>query len=288
MNYNELSKAIKNLPKNYNVKVIGKTKFNRNIFAVEKILSESFSTAIFVCSMHARENITTDLVVKMIRDGVFDVVSNFNLSFILMANPDGVDLSELGVERFPKNYRKRLIKMNDNSTDFSLWKANALGVDINNNFDANFGCNIHSSVPSKQGFIGRYAGSEKETQAIMNYTKIVCPFITISYHSKGEEIYFNFFQKGNLLERDTQIAKKFADSTGYLIKNVERSSSGGYKDWCVDKLKIPALTIEVGNDSWTHPIKQDKLLEIFNQNKNVAQDLIFAYNVYCKYLNFEE
>ena len=107
--------------------------------------------------------------------------------------------------------------------------------------------------------------------------------MTISYHSKGEEIYFNFFQNKCRLERDEKIAKKFSESTGYLIKNVENVSSGGYKDWCVKKLKIPSLTIELGSDELSHPIKLDKLEEIYQKHKTIAKDIKFAYNVFKEY-----
>lgn len=282
MNYQKLLNELKTLEKKYKVKVIGKTKFNRNIFAVERTLDRSFSTAIFVCSMHARENITTDVVLEMIKQNLFDEIKDFNLAFILMANPDGVDLQCGKLSSFPQKVQEKLILINGGSRDFSMWKANACGVDLNNNFDANFGKNAHSFTPASHGFIGKHAFSEMESRAIAKYTKCKNPFITISYHTKGEEIYFNFFQTGNDLVRDEKIAKRFSGSMGYLIKNVENSSSGGYKDWCVQKLKIPALTIELGSDDLSHPIGKEHLTEIFDRNKTIAKDLIFAYNEFNK------
>lgn len=280
MDYSGLLKNLKTLGKEYKVKSIGKTKYNRKIFAVERTLNKSFSTAIFVCSMHARENIATDVVLKMITENLFAEITNFNLAFILMANPDGVDLQCGKLACFPKIVQQKLVSINGGSLDFSMWKANANGVDLNNNFDAKFNSNVHSSFPASHGYIGEYAESEMETKAIVNYTKKVKPFITISYHTKGEEIYFNFFQNGRELQRDEKIANRFSESTGYIIKNVEALSSGGYKDWCVQKLKIPALTIELGNDNLSHPIGRSHLQEIFDRNKSIAKDLIFAYNVF--------
>lgn len=282
MRYSELLERLTKIDKNYKVKVIGKTKFNRKIFAVERILNKSFSTAIFVSSIHARENITTDLIFEMIERRLFDCIKNFNLSFIVMANPDGVEIQSGNLQSFSKWRQKKLLKMNDGLNDFSLWKANAFGVDLNNNFDAKWGTNVYSKIPSSRGFVGKKPFSEKETRAIKKYTQKMNPFITISYHTKGEEIYFNFFQEKRELVRDEKIANKFADSTGYKIKNVEGVSSGGYKDWCVEKLKIPALTIEVGSDDLTHPISKKNLSEIFEKNKSIAFDLNFAYNEFEK------
>lgn len=283
MDYKSLQKKIKNYAKKYRVKVIGKSFFKRNIFAVEKIVNSSFPTAIFLCSIHARENIATDLVCKMIDDGLFENIKDFNLSFILMANPDGVELSKNGINSAPKKYKKALEDINHKSMDFSLWKANGRGVDLNNNFNANFGTNVGSYFPSSSGYVGTKPESEPETKAIVRYTKSLKTFLTISYHTKGEEIYFNFFQKGWRLKRDKMITEKFAESTGYVIKNPEMSSSGGYKDYCVQKLKIPALTIELGDDNLTHPLGENSLPEIFEKNKNVAKDLIFSYNVFKEF-----
>lgn len=285
MDFENLQKKLKNYAKNYEIKSIGKSFFGRDIFAVEKIVNSSFETAIFLCSIHAREWIATDLILKMIDEGLFEKITDFNLSFILMANPDGVELSKHGMKSAPTSCHEFLKKMNFGSLDFSLWKANGRGVDLNNNFDARFGTNVHSKIPANSGFVGEYAESEPETFAIANYTRLINPFITISYHTKGEEIYFNFFQKNECLKRDELIARRFSQSTGYAIKNPEKTSSGGYKDFCVEKLKIPALTIELASDDLKHPIDEKNLQEIFDRNKNVANDLIFSYNVFKEFKN---
>lgn len=278
MDYKLLKNKINDYKQKYNVKIIGKSVFGRNIFAVERVVNPKLSTAIFLCSIHAREHITTDLVCKMIDENLFDKITNFNLSFILMANPDGVELSTGGLQTAPFFMQSKLFKINNQKNDFSLWKANGRGVDLNNNFDANFGTNVHSMVPSASGFVGEFAESEPETQAVTAYTKSVSPFFTISYHSKGEEIYYNFFQSGKQLERDKNIAEFFASQTGYKIKNPESLSSGGYKDYCVQKLGIPAITIEVGSDSLTHPIGFEHLCEIYERHKSIASMLEYAYN----------
>lgn len=282
MDYKSLCKKVKSYKKNYNVKIIGKSYFNRKIYAVEKIINISFPTAILVASIHARENITTDLICEFLENDLFCNIKNFNLSFILMANPDGTELSVNGIKSAPKKYRKFLMGINDGN-DFSLWKANGRGVDLNNNFDANFGTNTSKVSASSSGYVGAFPESEKETKAIADYIRSINPFFCVSYHTKGEEIYFNFFQENDELVRDEIIAKKYAESTGYLIKNVEDVSSGGLKDYLVKSLKIPAITIEVGSDLYQHPIKRDKLPDIFLRNKNIANDLIFAYNIFNEF-----
>ena len=285
MDYKTLLEKIENYKTKYNVLVLGQTYLNRNIYAVEVLKNKHFSTAFLVAGIHSREHITTDLLCKMLDEKLFDEDLPFNVMLILMLNPDGVELCHGGLSSVPKKYRENLFKMNGLSEDFSLWKANAKGVDLNNNFDANFGTNIHSYIPAPSGFVGEFPESEEESKILANLTRKINPFFTISYHSKGEEIYYNFFQDKKNLKRDKMIATHFSKSTGYIIKNPEKSSSGGYKDFCISKLKIPSLTIEVGNDKLSHPISSFYLEEIFDRHKTIAKDLKFAYNIFTCYKN---
>lgn len=276
MNYQELKKRLFKLDKKYKVSVIGKTCRNRKIYAVEKINGKGFFTAIFVASIHAREWITTDLMFELLEQNLFDDIKDFNICLVPMANPDGVELCHSGTENFLPLVAKKLRKINGGNEDFSLWKANARGVDLNNNYSAEFKKHNPLTKPASQGYAGRKAESEKETKAIKKLLKKVNPFIVLCYHTKGEEIYFQFHQTGKTLERDKKIAEKIAQSTGYAIKNVENSSSGGLKDYVVQSLHLPSVTIECGNDRLNHPITQVE--QIFLRNKNIANDLIFAYN----------
>ena len=219
VDYLGLEKYLTTLDNSYKVKVLGKTKFNRKIYAVEKINGKNLSTAVLVASIHAREWITTELLVQFINQNIFKTITHFNILLILMANPDGVELSINGLKNFKKKHRKKLIKINK-SNNFSLYKANGRGVDINNNFDADFKLHNHGKSPASQGYAGRCAESEKETRAIVKFLKKVKPFIVLSYHTKGEEIYFEYFQRGYALVRDRLIAENFEKSTGYKIKNI--------------------------------------------------------------------
>ena len=157
MNYAELLTKIENYKQKYQVCLIGKSSLGREIYAVEKCVDDALSTAVFVAGIHAREHISTDLLCKFLDDGLFDKIYKFNICLILMANPDGVELSCRGLDSvLDENLKFKLLKINNFSPDFSLWKANLFGVDLNNNFDANFGQNSLKSKPSSQGFAGDY------------------------------------------------------------------------------------------------------------------------------------
>lgn len=205
---------------------------------------------IVTAAIHAREYITSYVLLKMIKN--FDKGIEGSVYFIPLLNPDGVKISL---------YKK------------PLYKANLNGVDLNTNFDARWGTGVKNvRYKGDENYIGEFPFSEKETRALRDFTLKISPDMTVSYHAKGEEIYYEFYQSEKDLKRDFLLAKAAARSTGYKIRT-PYGSAGGYKDWCIEKLKIPALTIEVGSDRLSHPIKKEFADEIFEKNKNIIKVL---------------
>ena len=206
-------------------------------------------------AIHAREYITTYLAMMQAED--FAVRGKRGtVYFIPAVNLDGIAESLFG-ER--------------------LYKANARGVDLNVNFDARW-CTGAKNLREKasENYIGEHPFSESETKALRDFTLSVRPDVTLSYHSKGEEIYWEFFQNKRDLNRDFKLASLVSRATGYPLKSAGASASG-YKDWCIEKLNIPALTLEVGSDSLSHPIGKEFAEEIFVQNRDVLKILTESY-----------
>ncbi len=200
-------------------------------------------------AIHAREYITTYLAMMQAQDFLRNGKRG-TVYFIPAANPDGISEAIF--------------------TDGN-YKANARMVDLNVNFDARWGTGAENvRQKSAENYIGAFPFSESETRALRDFTLMVMPQATVSYHSKGEEIYWEFFQSPSALSRDFRFAKAASVATGYPLKNAGRSA-GGYKDWCVEKLGIPAITIEVGSDLLSHPIGKEHATEIFRKN-----DKLFA------------
>lgn len=293
---------VKNLSvKYFNLTVIGKSVQNKNIYAI-CTKNKSKKWAIITAGIHAREHLSTDLVCKMIQKYAkmcaekCRIMSKntknspktcsflpFNIAFVPQVNPDGADLAIHGTTGLLPELAKHIISING-SPDFSAYKANFNGVDLNNNFPANWHQKFtKTNVPASQGFYGKKPLSEPESKALYKFTKKLSPFITISYHLKGEEIYYDFFQKGTQKLRDQQIAKIFSLSTGYRIKSTQNCSSGGYKDWCVSSLEIPALTVELGDDKFAHPYPQNQLENIYKKNSKIFSCLLHSYLVYNKF-----
>lgn len=194
----------------------------------------------FICvyAIHGREWITAKLALKHIRTGV-----NRGGGWIIpLANPDGAEICQ---------------------SIRPLWKANARGVDLNCNFDADWGSGrLNTRTRGSENCIGDRPFSETETIALRDFTLKVRPFVTLSFHTKGEEIYWQYDGKG-----DKRGAEILAAATGYAPKLIY-GSAGGYKDWCIQKLRIPAYTVECGSDNLAHPVKKlGKLKKCFGALK---------------------
>ena len=158
--------------------------------------------------------------------------------------------------------------------DFSLWKANANAVDINVNFDAEWGMGASNvTFPSSANYIGASAMSECETVALAQFTQKTNPDYVISYHAKGEQVFWQFFQEEQTKKRDFRYANFVSKYTGYQLME-QTKSAGGYKDWCVQKLGIPAITVEVGDDKYEHPYPYNQIDDIVAKNLLVPQKML--------------
>lgn len=218
---------IKRFYDNYKGKkcVIGYSFYGKEIFAFH-IGSPVGRQFISTYAIHGREWITARLAVKHIKRGV----KKGGGWVIPLVNPDGAKISQ---------------------TVKPMWKANARGVDLNCNFDADWGSGrLNTAERGGENCIGDYPFSEAETAALRDFTLKIRPFVTLSFHTKGEEIYWQYDGAG-----DSSGARILSSATGYESKIIY-GSAGGYKDWCIKKLGIPAYTIECGFDGLAHPITE--------------------------------
>lgn len=285
MTYQELVQKIVDLQnEGFELFNIGKSVLGKNILATH--LGSFDGTQIIIQGgIHAREYITTLLMIEQARYlKKSGGIKNGGIYFVFLTNPDGVEIVLDGINNIPCDItRKYLILANGNSEDFSQYKANVNLVDLNTNFDADWGLGSQNvKCPNSQNFIGFYPNSEREVLSLIDFTNQIKPTLTISYHSKGEVIYYGFTGESQSdLLRDRQIGQQLSNITGYPLLPTE-NSSGGYKDWCIKKLKIPAYTIEVGSENLLHPITEENLPEIFEQNKDIP---LTALNLAVQYQN---
>ncbi|HIW03038.1 MAG TPA: hypothetical protein H9892_06835 [Candidatus Protoclostridium stercorigallinarum] len=220
--------------------------------------------------MHAREWVTSLLVVRQAETLLREKLP-IGIFFIPMTNPDGAELAQRGCERFPN--AAELLRMNG-SRDFRLWKANGRGVDINCNFDARWGRGKGNvPYPAPASCVGARPESEPETAALASFTRRLRPVITVSYHALGREIYYEFGQRGAALGRDRALAEAAGKFLGYRVVSGDLGSAGGYKDWCVSRLGITALTVEIIGEDKRHPLREEDLA---GEEKNIMLPLLLA------------
>jgi g-D-glutamyl-meso-diaminopimelate peptidase len=128
--------------------VIGVSVFGRKIYAIK--MGDGFPVGIAQYAMHGREYITTKLAVEQYAYAK----TKGSIWLIPLVNPDGALLSQVGIDSAPKDYRAKLLSWNG-GVDFSLWKANGRGVDLNVNFSARWGTGAKNvRYPGAENYVG--------------------------------------------------------------------------------------------------------------------------------------
>lgn len=250
--------------------VYGKSLFNRELYAIK--VGDGYPVGLVQYAIHGREYITAELAKVHFERG-----ANGTLWILPLTNPDGALLSQTGLASAPKKQREFLLSLNGGNEDFSLWKANGRGVDLNVNFPACWGKGMKNTrFAGAENYIGAKPFSEVETLALKNFTEKIKPDYTVSYHTKGEEVYWYFYQSIWDCSRDKNLALALSRSTGYKLAYA-KGSAGGYKDWCIKKFSIPSFTVEAGADSLTHPIMEKNFEELAKKNGNAIYDLSKEY-----------
>lgn len=240
---------------------IGMSRYGRQIPWV-KLCGGCDDCILVTAGIHAREHVSSLFVRRQLFKASVTRLP-CNVYFVPMVNPDGNALVSHGAEIFGSD-AKKLIALNGGKRDFSLWKANAAGVDLNVNFDARWGEGaLNTRIPGSENYIGNRPFSEPESLALARFTEAVSPRLTVSYHAKGREIYYDFFGSDDTKKRDGAIAAYAAQITGYTLVEGTRGSVGGYKDWCIEKLGIPSLTVELADDRLSHPLPDSAIDEDF-------------------------
>lgn len=238
--------------------IFGKSLFGRNLYAV--VVGEGAPRALIHGGIHARESVSSAVVVKMLKN-----YEGRAVCFVPMLNPDGAMLVKYGVQSAPENARKALLKINGYE-NFGLWKANGRAVDLNVNFDAGWSTGASNvNYPAAGNYVGEFPQSEPEVRAIVSLTEKYAFTASVSLHTKGELIYYGFEdcksykEYGRILSLDT----------GYPLSE-SAGSAGGYKDWFLLRSFGAGYTVELGDDGLSHPIGAEYADEIYDRVKNLA------------------
>ncbi|WP_226529261.1 M14 family metallocarboxypeptidase [Metabacillus niabensis] len=284
--YNQMVKDIDEIVATYpdlaTKKVIGKSVDGRNIYAVK--LGKGSTEILINGSHHAREYLTTNIVMEMIDqyaqcyvknskiDGyaVRSILDKASIWFVPMVNPDGVTLVQQG-HKSAKN-SSQVLKINGGNTDFSAWKANVRGVDLNRQYPAGWN-NIVSNPgkPAPQNYKGPKPLSEPESKAMYDFTNTRNFKTSVSYHSSGEILYWHFKQGAERTKRDREIAEMIKSKTGYaLVTPKSNPSGGGFTDWFISSHLKPAFTPEISPYVGPRPVPIKSFDSIWTENKAIG------------------
>ena len=296
--YDVLKNDLKNLNNLYpffKINSIGKSTLGEDILFIK--LGKGKKKLFINCSHHANEWLTSLVIMMFVEKYLFlyktkqiykgynstELWENVSLYIVPMVNPDGVDLC-LRSNKIIKNnlYKEVWKKYSKNLED---WKSNIRGVDLNLNYPA--GWNQAVINKSKKGVVksgprdypGPNALSEIETKNMVNFTELIKFDMTISLHSQGKEIYWNYLNYK--IKKAFEIGKKFERISGYtLTKPSFYSSFAGYKDWFIEQYRKPGFTIEIGKGEEGKSLKLQNALEIYNE----VEEIFFCAIEECQFL----
>ncbi len=258
--YENYVNGLKNSFSDLQVATCGKSVLGKSIYSF--VVGEGLRQIVYVGGTHGIEWLTSLLLLRFCenlmnessRDGaiagykVNEILKKIQLIIIPELNPDGIEIAIRGAGAC-EEYKSECIKICN--SDFSNWSANVRGVDINHNFNADWYAlrdyekSKGISAPSPRRFGGPYPESEPETKAITRLCRHLKPDTLYTFHSQGEEIYYEYGT--NTPEQALTMARALAGVSDYtLVKNEGHAASGGLKDWFIEEFGKPAFTVEVG------------------------------------------
>ena len=224
-------------------------------------------------TVHAMEHMCTWLLMSMTeyhaaRGGISDVCFHI----IPMMNPDGVLLSQTG----EMNELQQEIYRSDLTRGYTFyapdlyaekWKANGHGIDINRAFDAGWELTNSRYAPSSQMYKGTEPFDCAEAVALRDYTLSQHFDVTVSYHATGNVIFWEYGQRKDINNASYSLAQELNIVTGYTLRGSSGVDAAGYKDWAIDALGIPSVTMEIGFSEV--PLPYSELANVFSRNVNI-------------------
>lgn len=218
-------------------------------------------------AFHANEWITVPVIMRILNEYLLSLMNGNpikgfqslplylknRLSIVPMVNPDGVDLVLNGPS---SEMRNQLLAINEDSEDFSGWKANIRGVDLNNQYPANWEIEKERKIPKSpapRDYPGDAPLTEPEAIAMKRLAETKQFSRVLAFHTQGREIYWGY--EGLEPPESEILAREFARVSGYeAVRYID--SHAGYKDWFIQTFRRPGFTFELGLGVNPLPISQ--------------------------------
>ncbi len=280
----DIERLVKAYPDLVSMEALGQSPYGRQLWAVK--LGRGESVLFLNGSHHAREWMTTTVLMKMIDTyaqayanntaiagyNVRQLLDEVSIWLVPMVNPDGVTLVQQGTAGLPAALAQTLRRYNGNSTNFTRWKANMQGIDLNRQYPANWNTIRNAgSYPWYQNYKGQRPAQAPEVQTMMDFTYRIDPEVTISYHSSGEIVFWHFNTLGSNLSRDRTMARALGSLTSYsLVAPENNPSGGGYKDWFIQEFGRPGFTVEIARYAGETEVPLSQFASIWKDNRAVG------------------
>ena len=248
----------------------GRSVQGRKIYAL--FLGNTCRPVVYAAAFHAQEWLTELLSLRFLEEvcemmltksEIRRALSTRGAIFVPLVNPDGVELVLSGGESAAN---LKLFVDRISGGDFSIWQANARGVDLNHNFNAGHALlrkmetTAGITGPAPRQFGGLKPHSEPETKTLVNLCRRFNASRVYALHSQGEEIFYRYGSRSPA--GASAIARLLADTSGYTLPNQSGlASHGGFKDWFILETGRPGFTIEIGRGK--NPLPIDELSPIF-------------------------
>ncbi len=246
--YSTYKEIIEGLIKKYSflsVNVIGRTALDRGIFSLE--IGNSKNSVLYAAGFCGDEGLTslmTLLFVERVCHSISEksllcgvdigkALTQLGITVVPCVNPDGLEIFRHG-EGSAKALRRFVGDMG--STD--SWKANALGVDIRQNFSKGG----DKTKASPEGYGGEYAESEAETKALTRLCRLM-PFRQVMALHKGDNRLL--WQYEGAPSHCRMMSKILSASCGCVSDiPLSEEKNQGLSSWFAQRFKRPAFSLE--------------------------------------------
>ncbi|OEF96710.1 hypothetical protein BHF68_06450 [Desulfuribacillus alkaliarsenatis] len=240
-------------------------------------------------AMHGNEWLNIPILIEQIKEyaslyksngyyqgkNVRQLLDDVSIHFIPSVNPDGTALCQFGAYAFPQR-AEELYRLNNNHVpagyDFTRWKANINGVDLNRNMDTGMRELLRDDIsnrrrpgflePTYAFFMGDDVESEVESKILCNHYRQKNSVLLLDYHSSGRILYWNFSNTNYNRQDDgsfvqvpdllTTQARKIASAMSSVTGYINHDASAVHNNttinrWGTYRLQIPSITVETTN-----------------------------------------
>lgn len=261
-------------PGKIEVERIGVSEMGRDLLVLRLGGADAAHHVLLQGAIHGREHMTAWLLMALADDWAGRGLADGDVCWhiVPMSNPDGVTVSQSGsldgeqLAVYRADVQAGFTAL-DEAAYARAWKANGLGTDLNRNFPAGWETTARRNAPSSERYGGEAPFSAAETEALRAYT-LRFPFdATVSYHATGSLLYYGYGDGQPVNSRSAALADGISLATGYPLQG-GGVDGAGYKDWAVEALGIPSVTVEIGCES--APLSGRELYSAFVRNRTVA------------------